>query len=571
MRTWCDASGQDCQRIGKVLRGEVLLRADDIGQAIVSLGISVRIAGEYARTTDNASLASSTDARNRMGAFYTPDKVAEAMVSHAIRSVNENPLALEPCFGDCAFVRALLRGNVPKENVVGVELDPAACKLAAQTGLLLQDNIENADFFDLPTSARFDVVVGNPPYVRLRSMDATARAKAYAVSKDDPTVPFGEEASLWLPFVLKCIGHLRQGGALSLVLPYEVTYVRYARPLWPHLAASFASIEVARVHERVFPGLGQDVVLLTCSGRGGTCTDVAYGCYETVDDLVGGRSVLTGDVRVADIASGARAFKRIALTDSLKALLNEGDLVPAGAECTFHIGYVSGDKGFFSPSAETVARFGLPATSLMPTAASSRRLAGMSLMTSASPVRDVLWHPSDNLDEGERAYIKDGEQRGIASRYKCRVRTPWWRVPGVRIPDMLLSVFSDCPRLMVNDAGWTFSNSVLGAFLEEGLDATRFAASWYTVLTLLSIETEVHSLGGGVLVAVPREANAIRKLPTSCVTEANDALSTISKELEAGNMDAAYHAGDSLVAKTFGPDVVHEAWRAVELLRSWRR
>ena len=41
---------------------------------------------------------------------------------------------------------------------------------------------------------------------------------------------------------------------------------------------------------------------------------------------------------------------------------------------------------------------------------------------------------------------------------------------------------------------------------------SRLVSSWYSPLTLLSAELEVHSLGGGVMVAVPREADAIRIL-----------------------------------------------------------
>src|SRR5690349_24006721 len=42
------------------------------------------------------------------------------------------------------------------------------------------------------------------------------------------------------------------------------------------------------------------------------------------------------------------------------------------------------------------------------------------------------------------------------------------------------------------------SNSLLCGYLRPGVDTAGFAAGWYTSLTLLHAELEVHSLGGGV-------------------------------------------------------------------------
>ena len=50
--------------------------------------------------------------------------------------------------------------------------------------------------------------------------------------------------SLWMPFLLHAMRFLSIGGRLSFVLPYEFTYVRYARPLWGMLRDKFGSLRV---------------------------------------------------------------------------------------------------------------------------------------------------------------------------------------------------------------------------------------------------------------------------------------------------------------------------------------
>ena len=76
---------------------------------------------------------------------------------------------------------------------------------------------------------------------------------------------------------------------MALVLPFDATYVRYARPLWRFLASSFSSLRVVRVRERVFPEILQDVVLLLAAGFGGATGAIELDVYESVADLVSGR------------------------------------------------------------------------------------------------------------------------------------------------------------------------------------------------------------------------------------------------------------------------------------------
>lgn len=140
----------------------------------------------------------------------------------------------------------------------------------------------------------------------------------------------------------------------------------------------------------------------------------------------------------------------------------------------------------------------------------------------------------------------------------------------MKTPDLIVSVFSNTPKLIVNDDGWTFSNSLLGGYLSDGVSATDFAETWYTAITLLSIEIEVHSLGGGVLVVVPNEADKIHKLSVSCATGDKERLQKISDCLENEDVLGAYHVGDSLIARVFGHDSVQEIWDTISALRRWR-
>ena len=137
------------------------------------------------------------------------------------------------------------------------------------------------------------------------------------------------------------------------------------------------------------------------------------------------------------------------------------------------------------------------------------------------------------------------------------------------MPDLLVPVFADRPLLLVNDGGYTASNSLLCGYLKAGT-AEAIAAAWYTSLTLLQVELHVHSLGGGVMVFVPKEAGAIR-LPTAMTD--GDHLQVVDQRLREGNVDGAYEAGDDAVLchrlglTSQEVDLIQEG---VESLRYWR-
>ena len=103
-----------------------------------------------------------------LGAYFTPEAVAAALVQWAVRDPAD--LLLDPSSGDGRFV-------APHGNSVGFERDPvsvadAACRAPHAA-------IVEADFFTWASDdrRRFDCAAGNPPFIRYqRFTGATRRA-----------------------------------------------------------------------------------------------------------------------------------------------------------------------------------------------------------------------------------------------------------------------------------------------------------------------------------------------------------------------------------------------------------
>lgn len=94
--------------------------------------------------------------------------------------------------------------------------------------------------------------------------------------------------------------------------------------------------------------------------------------------------------------------------------------------------------------------------------------------------------------------------------YKCSIRTPWWRTPSLWEPDLfLLRQIHRAPRLTVNAAAATSTDTVHRVRLAAGVDAGALAAVFHNSVTFAFTEIMGRSYGGGVLELEPREAERL--------------------------------------------------------------
>jgi hypothetical protein len=456
-----------------------------------------------------------------------------------------------------------------------VELDARALAALSEKKLDIALQLRNANFFAF-TETGFDAAIGNPPFVRLRHLTDDEQKLASQSAKESLGQEMDPSGSTWMPFVLHAARCLSKGGAFAFVLPLDVTFVRYARPFWRQLAGSFGALRLIRVRERLFPDLSQDVVLLMGEQAGGCTQEVRFEAYASFDDVVAERAEVQSDLSVDRILRGERAFLWALLPPQLQELLRvelAALLEPASNVCRFRIGYVSGDRDYFHPSREMIHSFALGRDHLHPTIASARSLRSTGLYTSGIPSEraEVLFNPvKDRLGPGERQYIDIGELIQVSHGYKCRTREPWYNVPYVTPPDIILSVFSDRPLVAINDANCAVSNSFLSGSLLR-IDAPTFVSRWYNSLTLLECELNVHALGGGVFVLVPREAASVRLMNT--LSSSSRLLRRIDSAMRQRRIAAAYEAGDDHLlsaAPVLTRSHLELIRDGVALLRSWR-
>ena len=209
--------------------------------------------------------------------------------------------------------------------------------------------------------------------------------------------------------------------------------------------------------------------------------------------------------------SGLAAFDAVVRSDAFAFLEAWGDTT---------LGMVTGSNRFFTLSPAKVEALGLSEPDVLPLSPpGSRHLRGLALTPNA--IRDLgaggqstyLFRPAGEPSAAGWHYIRSGEDLDVHQAYKCRVRTPWWRVPYLRPADLLLTYMNaDTPRLTTNRARVHHLNSVHGVYLrdhlrQDGMNLLPLAS--LNSVTLLGAETVGRAYGGGMLKIEPREADVL--------------------------------------------------------------
>ncbi len=146
-----------------------------------------------------------------LGAYFTPESIADALVRWAVRKPTD--LLLDPSSGDGRFVAR-------HPNSVGVERNPAS--VAEAVGRAPSATLVEGDFFTWASDdcRQFDCAVGNPPFIRYQRFSGATRQAALDYCRNQG-VAFSGLSSSWAPFLVAAASKLRPGRRLAFVVPAD--------------------------------------------------------------------------------------------------------------------------------------------------------------------------------------------------------------------------------------------------------------------------------------------------------------------------------------------------------------
>lgn len=451
--------------------------------------------------------------KKQFGAYFTPDRLAAALVCWAVR--NESDRMLDPSCGDGRFLSI-------HQNAVGIEQDAHSAQDAiAKAPAAL---VHEGDFFQwaAATSERFECAAGNPPFIRYQNFKGPVRQRAFDLCKRNGA-EFSGLSSSWAPFLVATASLLKPGGRMAFVVPAEIGHAPYAVPLIEYLASNFSTVRLVAVREKLFPELSEDCWLLYTDGFGGKTQVIEMAIQDTfVWNTVppsANRHITLSEWR----NEWNHRLRPFLIKNNVRELYAEQKTLPDSRilsdVASIGIGYVSGDNDFFHLRPSDVNRLKIPPSVLLPSARNSRSLSE-GRVTKAT-VTD--WRRADlpflllrltrnaQLPDAVRHYLDSPAGQAARLGYKCRNRAPWYAIPDVKFPDFLLTYMCGrAPTLVANEAQVSCSNTLLAVHVLDRSLATKILPKWKSSFSQLSCELEGHPLGGGMLKLEVREASRVR-------------------------------------------------------------
>lgn len=202
------------------------------------------------------------------GAVYTPSEVAAAVIRFAIEDLPRRRLrVLEPSAGDGAFLGQLAT-LIPHHDYVAVDIDvkvvenlrEKAVSWPASTMLHADDFIQFAcDAIEVKGS-RFDLIIGNPPFIRKHNFSEAFKEalKRFSYLTD---YPLPDLKNSWAAFLMASAKLVTDDGVVALVLPYELITVAYGHATLKEMLEVFPRIDLFVSDEKAFPDIEQDAVI----------------------------------------------------------------------------------------------------------------------------------------------------------------------------------------------------------------------------------------------------------------------------------------------------------------------
>ncbi len=538
----------------------------------------------------NVTHAKLDNEKKKMGVFYTPFETSEILCNWAIHSKKD--LILEPSFGGCNFLEAarkrlILLGAIdPANNLYGCDIDKEAFVfLKEKIGIETKNRqFINDDFLKLTysnfSSSKFNVIIGNPPYISLHNMSEEQKYYALTALKSyGNSLP--NRASLWVYFILHSLNFLQKGGRMAWVLPGSLLFAHYAAFLREILQKSFRRILAIQLGVKLFIQKGSDesTIILLCDGFKCNSNNsyIEFGFAYTLKELAnlmsswntlkweGKQWNSRPELLLMDDAT--RYFFKIALSDKQMHTLGEFAKISTGI--------VTGANHFFIISRRKVISHDLPEYGLKWILPKFHLCKGLSI--SHNIMKSIC-------DTNERCFFVDTskmKKNDALSRYikkfpedqkkkNCtfKKRAVWHQPIYGKIPDAFFPyMHNDGPRLVLNNAGINCTNTIHRVFFNSTLkehEKKLISISILTTFSQLSAEIEGRCYGSGVLKHEPKEAMNIRLLMPANYNseETNKVFNLIEMYIRNNQIEEAQNEADKFIfaryLKKYGPTFVEQ-------------
>lgn len=472
-------------------------------------------------------MAQNTEQKLR-GGYYTPRQLTDFIVKWAFHDERKKTV-LEPSCGDGAFLESLIRlSSNDILSCTGVELDPVE---AEKSRTVIQEtpnfHIINDDFFNVfetnLVNNEYDLIVGNPPYIRYQYLTANQREVQSQILVNNQ-MKANKLINAWVSFVVASVQLLKTGGKIGLVIPAELLQVAYAENLRLYLVNNLSKITVITFSELIFPDVQQEVVVLMGEkSKESVCHDNRISLIELSNLQSLEHLDLNSPIEYKEVDHNSEKWTQYFLSndeiDLVRQIRSDKRFNRFGDIAQVDIGITTGNNKYFSVSKEIVERYNL-STVTLPLIGRSAHASGIFFdhdnwqeNVNKGLLAQLVYFPDLPLEQFpplHQEYIKWGEEHEHNKGYKLGLRKNWYHIPSVWAPDAFFLRRNDTfPKFVLNKVDAVSTDTMHRIKFNQGINADKALLSYYNSITLAFTEIEGRSYGGGVLEVLPGEVEKL--------------------------------------------------------------
>ena len=288
--------------------------------------------------------------KNKYGQYFTIETIAEFMVSLIKQGMEAK--VLEPSCGKGVFLKMLYKHGF--KSIKGYEID-------ATLDNPYKNVVEYKSFICSPLSERFNVVIGNPPYIRWKNLEDNLKRELAQSALWNKY--FNSLCDYLFIFILKSIEQLKDNGELIFICPEYWLNTTHSASLRNYMCVNgyFSDIYLFK-ETTLFEGVTSSFVIFRYIKSKKQASEIALHKYTkrekpTLDELIDGSCFV-----IEQIPSFQIGERWILATKSKQNLLksfqnsciqnkslfpNSGTFYRIGDFCDIGNGMVSGlDKAF---------------------------------------------------------------------------------------------------------------------------------------------------------------------------------------------------------------------------------
>lgn len=466
--------------------------------------------------------------RNRLGQFATPISLAVDILQFATRlmALHEKVRLLDPAIGTGSFYSAL-RQVFPPDRIaeaVGFEIDShygdPASQLWASSGLLMKQS----DFTRESPSARFNLIICNPPYVRHHHLVNDEKKRLHILAQSASGMKLSGLTGLYCYFLAISHAWMADGGIAGWLIPSEFMDVNYGRAVKRYLLEDVTLLHIHRFDPsdvQFADALVSSAVVWFRKSRPPINHAIEFSFGGSLSAPTISRQVSS------EVLAAERKWSRFPEFE-IRGAANGPKLSEL-----FHVkrGIATGHNGYFILNDEEIASLNLPMELFRPILPSPRYMRDDEILSDdqGMPLIDRrLFLLDTKLSEDvvrDRypslfAYLQNGRDRKIHDRYLCRHRDPWY-AQEERPPAPIVCTYlgrSDAKsgkpfRFILNESRATVANvylamyptPVLAAAMRQDQSLIRRVWSDLNDIPPAKLLGEGRVYGGGLHKLEPRE------------------------------------------------------------------